>query len=125
MKAIAPRDVVTTNLIHVSALVHTDQGAAIDIAERHVAAFETHIRPISHTTGDEIPHYLMLSIDGHVLACEFYEGDAVQLAIQAQINAAMPQTFAVEAFAQTQVPQHLNARVFEHTGADSFLAIIA
>ena len=78
MKAIAPCDVVTLNLIRIAVLIYTDpRSTPINIVKRHFAAFETHIPSVCQTTGDQILHHLVLSIDGDVLAREFYEGDSV------------------------------------------------
>src|SRR5580658_3705708 len=126
MKAIATCDIVTLNLIRIAVLNHTDRRPApINIVKRHFAAFETHIPSVCQTTGDQILHHLVLSIDGYVLAREFYEGDSVQYAIRSQVDAVMAQAFAVETVADTRVAQHLDAGMFEHPGPDSFLAIIA
>src|ERR1700733_3615646 len=126
MKAITTCDIVTLNLVPIAFLVHTDRRSIpIDIMKRHLAAFEAHISPVSQTKGDQILHHLVLSIDGHVLAREFYERDSVQQAVRSQVDAIMAQAFAIETFAGARLAQHLDAGVFQYPGPDSLLAIIA
>ena len=101
MKAIATCDIVTLNLIRISVLNHTDRRPApINIVKRHFAALETHIPSVCQTKSDQVLHHLVLSIDGHVLTREFYEGDSMQHAIQSQVDAIVAQTFAIETVAE-------------------------
>src|SRR5450631_2538770 len=104
MKAIAPRNVVTMDLIDISVLLYLDgRTLTVDVMQRNFAAFETQICKVRQTSGDQILHDLVLTIDGYELAGEFFERNAMTNAIQTQLDSAMVKTFTVEAFTHAGV----------------------
>ena len=62
---------------------------------------------------------LGLAVDGDVLAGQRLEVDAVQLAVECELDAVVRQSLAVQALGDAGLLEQLDRRLLEHAGADA------
>ena len=95
-------------------IVHAD---AVDLEQKRPAVG----KPACH----QILHHLLLAVDGDALVDQRLEIDAVQLAVDADIDAAVQNAFALHPIADAHVDEQIGGPVLDQSGADAVLDVIA
>ena len=75
--------------------------------------------------GDEILHHLLLAVDGHDLAGEIGERNAMAHAVEAQLDAMMREALRVQAVRHPRLGQRIDAALFQQPRAHALLDIAA
>jgi len=125
VEAVAAGDEVTVEAFSGAIEVEGDVGiCGVDGVELDVGGFEEK-RMIGGDTfsqmgGDEVLDDFMLGVDGDALAVgEFAEVDAMAAIVEAEFDAAVFETVALEAVGDAEFVHELDGGVFEEAGADA------
>jgi len=98
MEAITPGDEVAVDFIDIAVPFYVNAGTArFEIAQRNLAAFETHIATIAQAPADEILYDFLLTINGHGFTGEFDKWNAMKATMQAQFDAFMTKALLIKA----------------------------
>ena len=90
VEAVAAGDEVALERLLASGGAIGDPGrAGLEALDCHVLGFEDDRRVRLHPGGDQVPHHLVLAVDGDVLAGQRFEIDAVAHAAEEDLRAAM------------------------------------
>ena len=95
-------------------LMHAD---AVDLEQQRPA--------VDQSLRHQILHHLLLAVDGDEFADQRLEFDAVQFAIDADIDAAVALTLALHARADADIDQKFGGPMLDQPGADAVLDVIA
>src|SRR6185312_4827948 len=66
----------------------------------------------------QVAGHLGLAVHGHGSADQVLEGQAVSLAIQAQLHAGVNQAFGIQSVRDSQLPQQGNSALLQDAGPD-------
>ena len=90
---------------------------AVDLEQQRPAIGE----PAHH----HILHDFLLAVDGDALVDQRLEIDAVQIAVDADIDAPVQHAFALHALADAELGQQIGGPMLDQAGADAVLDVIA
>src|ERR1700722_9498621 len=126
MKAIASGDVITGDDIDVALFLHTNPGSApLEVVQRNLATFKTHITTVAQTAGNQVLHNFLLAVNGDGFAGEFNERNTMKPAVQTQLNALVTKAFPFQAFSDSGIAQHFYTGMLQNSRTNAFLAIAA
>lgn len=92
----------------------------------HVGDAEADVAVVFETPGDEVLEDLVLWVDGDGAAVrQFVEVDAVAASAEPQFDAVVGEPFTLDAVAESGVDHQVDGVLFEHTGPDRALHLLA
>ena len=96
------------------------------VVRAHVLDLEVQPLPRREARGDEILHHFLLTVHrDRASAGEVLEVDAMVAALEAQRDAAMHESFAIHAFADSGLAHEIHGPLLEHARAHSLLDVLA
>ena len=126
MEAVAAGDDAAAQLVALAVGDVADDGCvAVDVVDRHVGRLEHDRVAGGEAGGDEVLDDLLLAVHGDRVADELVEVEAVAAALEGQLDAAVGEALAVEPLGDAELAEQVDARVFEHAGADAVLDVLA
>ena len=127
MEAIAGADKITDDLMRLSAVLEADaRRLALEIVDADLTRLENNLPAVMQTRLNEILHHLVLRVNGdRAPSGQLVHVDAVTHPIKTQLDAVMDQPLAAHALSHSRRVQQIHRALFEHTGADALLNILA
>jgi hypothetical protein len=126
MKSVTAGDEVAADFLLAAILPESDPGQlAGQVMDAHVTHFEQQRAAVDETAFDQILYDLLLAVDGDTLVHQFLEVDAVQIAVDADIDAPMQHAFPLHPFADTKVSEQVRRPMLDQAGANSIFDVIA
>ena len=74
---------------------------------------------------NQILHHLLLAVNGDALVHQRLEIDAVQVAVDADIDAPMQHAFALHALADANIAEEIGGPMLDQAGANAVFDVVA
>ena len=127
MEAVAAGDDVALERLPLARVRERDaRRVGREAVERDVGDLEAGFAAVAQARGDEVLDDLLLAVDrDRPPAGEPAEVDAVALAVEAQLDAAVDERLAVQTVAEAGVGEQLDRALLEDARADAVLDVLA
>ena len=97
----------------------------MQVRDRSGFGLEQHGQVSRQTCADQILDDLLLAVDDDRAPGELRQRDAVALALEADLDALVHQTLALQAVAHAGAHEQIDRAVLEHAGSDTLLDVLA
>ena len=126
MKAVAPGDKIAVDLFGLALVREADlRPLRCQVANADTIDLEQQRPAVGKPAHDQVLHHFLLSVDGHALVDQGFEIDAVQAAIDADIDAPVQQAFGLHPLPDPDLCQQVGGPMFDQPGADAVLDVVA
>src|SRR5512139_666054 len=126
VKAVAACDEITTDLVLAAFAREPDfRLIAGQVVDSDITDLEQQGSAIREAAFDEVLHDLLLAVDGDALVHQRFEVDAMQITVNADIDAPMQHALALHPFADPQLGEQIRRPVFNQARANSIFNVIA
>jgi hypothetical protein len=93
--------------------------------DRDVVDLEQQWPSVSQSAGNQILHDLLLAVDGNALVHQCLEIDAVEIAVDADVDSPMQHALPLQAFTYSYISEQVGGPMLDQSRADSVFDIIA
>jgi hypothetical protein len=126
VKSVAPGNVVAVDLLRPTFVPEADlRFLRLQVMHRDVIDLEQQRSSVSQAAGDQILHDLLLAVDGHPFVHQGLEIDAMEVAVDADVDPPMQHALALQALAYSYISKQVGSPMLDQSRADSVLDIIA
>jgi hypothetical protein len=95
------------------------------VMDAHVAHLKQQRTAVSEAALDQILHHLLLPVNGDTLVHERPEIDAVQVTVDADIDAPMQHAFPLQPFANTKVGEKVRRPMLDQARPNTIFNVVA
>jgi hypothetical protein len=126
VKAVAPGNEIAFQFFDGSSVLEANLGICVDVMNASGFGLEEDPPSSAKPRRDQILDHFMLRVDGDGLAAsQLRQIDAMANTAEAQLDAAVHQTFALQPAADAGLSEQIHGPLFENAGPDALLRVFA
>src|SRR5512139_1797477 len=126
VKAVAARNEIAIDLVLAAFVRELDlRLVAGQVVDGDVTDIEQHGSAIREAALDEVLHDLLLAVDRDALVHQRFEVDAMQITVNADIDAPMQHALALHPFADPQLGEQVRRPVLDQARANPIFNVVA